>query len=158
MNRIIAVLLLAFSQQVIAQDAPVSAGREVAARELVELTNLEHEMMAGATAMMDAMVLQSPQLEDYRDVILAWAQSVLSWEVFGPKFVRMYAEAFTEQELRDLIAFYRTPTGKKALTLLPELFSQGAQMGAIEARSRQSELQQMIQRRAAELRESGNVQ
>jgi hypothetical protein len=158
MNRLIALLLLAFSQQVIAQDAPVSPGREAAARELVELTNLEHDMMAGATAMMDAMVLQSPQLEDYRDVILARAQSVMSWEVFGPKFVRMYAEAFTEQELRDLIAFYRTPTGKKALTLLPELLSQGAQMGAIEARSRQSELQQMIQRRAEELRESGDVQ
>jgi hypothetical protein len=70
----------------------------------------------------------------------------------------MYTEAFTEQELRDLIVFYRTPTGQKALTLLPELVSQGAQLGMIEARARQSELQQLIQRRAAELRESDKVQ
>ena len=159
MKAVIAGLLLAFNvQQVVAQDMSVSARREVAARELVEMMNLERQMMGGATAMMDALLLQSPQLGPYRDVLLDWAQSVMSWEAFGPKYVAMYAEAFTEQELRDLIAFYRTPTGQKALTLLPELASQGAQLGAIEARARQGELQQMIQRRAAELQQSDNVQ
>lgn len=159
MKTVIAGLLLAFNVHlVVAQDMPVSAGREAAARELVEIMNLERQMMGGATAMMDALVLQSPQLNAYRDVILGWAKSVMSWEVFGPKYVAMYAAAFTEQELRDLIAFYRTPTGQKALTLLPELASQGAQFGAIEARARQSELQQLIQRRAAELQQSDNVQ
>ncbi len=159
MNRLIRLLLVVvFAQQVTAQDVPVSAEREVAARELLEIIDLERQMMGSATAMMDAMVLQSPQLDPYRDVILTWAESVMSWEVFGPKFVRMYAEAFTEQELRELIAFHRTPTGQKALTLLPDLASQGAQLAALEARSRQSELQQMIQRRGVELRQSENVQ
>lgn len=78
MGRITASLLFAFcAQQVIAQDVPLSAGREAAARELVEIMNLERQMIGGATAMMDAMVLQSPQLNAYRDVILGWAESVI---------------------------------------------------------------------------------
>jgi hypothetical protein len=141
-----------------AQNSEISASREAAARELVDVMNLEPQLMSGATAMMNAMVAQTPQLEDYRDVILGWAESVLTWEVFGPKLTAMYAEAFTENELRDLAAFYRTPTGQKALTLVPELINQAAQMGVIEAQSRRSELEQLIQQRAAELQRSRGAQ
>jgi uncharacterized protein len=33
--------------------------------------------------------------------------------------VRVYAEVFTERELRDLIAFYETPLGQKFLDKMP---------------------------------------
>lgn len=33
----------------------------------------------------------------------------------------IYARHFTEQELREIIAFYRTPTGSKVLRMTPEL-------------------------------------
>jgi hypothetical protein len=37
---------------------------------------------------------------------------------------QIYDKAFTETELRELIAFYRTSTGQKALVFLPSLSSQ----------------------------------
>lgn len=37
------------------------------------------------------------------------------------KAAQQYAAAFTEAELNDLIAFYSSGTGKKALTILPKL-------------------------------------
>jgi hypothetical protein len=37
---------------------------------------------------------------------------------------QIYDEAFTESELKELIAFYRTPTGQKAAAFLPSLSSQ----------------------------------
>ena len=36
----------------------------------------------------------------------------------------IYDKAFTDSELKELIAFYRTPTGKKAAVFLPTLSSQ----------------------------------
>ena len=39
----------------------------------------------------------------------------------GPE---IYARHFTAQELRDMIAFYRTPTGVKALQLMPQVMAE----------------------------------
>ncbi|HEV2957312.1 MAG TPA: DUF2059 domain-containing protein [Xanthobacteraceae bacterium] len=36
----------------------------------------------------------------------------------------IYAKYFTVQELRDLLAFYRTPTGAKALRVLPQVMGE----------------------------------
>ena len=36
----------------------------------------------------------------------------------------LYDKFFTETELNDIIAFYRTPTGKKTLSVMPELFAE----------------------------------
>lgn len=34
---------------------------------------------------------------------------------------RLYAQNFTEQELKDILAFYKTPAGKKLLTAQPQV-------------------------------------
>lgn len=36
----------------------------------------------------------------------------------------IYARYFSAQELREMIAFYRTPTGEKALRVLPQVMSE----------------------------------
>lgn len=132
-------------------DTPVSASHKQAALDLIELMGLEEQMMGGASAMVDAMSSQSPELRPYRDVILDWAESIMTWETFGPKMTDIYVQAFSEGELRDLVAFYKTATGKKAISLMPELMQQGAQLGANEAQKHIPRLQQMIEARRAEI-------
>ena len=122
-----------------------------AAIELLEIMDAERTMMGGATAMTDAMTQQNPMLMPYRDVILTWAESFMTWEVFGPKLVNLYTEAFSEDEIEALIAFYQTPTGQKSIDLMPELMSRGAMIGAEEAQKHQAELETMLRERAAEL-------
>ena len=39
----------------------------------------------------------------------------------------LYDKYFTEDELKDLISFYKTPTGKKTLSVLPQLFGESIQ-------------------------------
>lgn len=36
----------------------------------------------------------------------------------------LYAKFFTEEELKDLLAFYRSPTGKKTIEVMPRLFAE----------------------------------
>ena len=42
----------------------------------------------------------------------------------------LYDKYFTEQELRDLIAFYRTPTGEKTLKVMPLLLQESMEMSS----------------------------
>ncbi|MGC4015611.1 MAG: DUF2059 domain-containing protein [Luteolibacter sp.] len=42
---------------------------------------------------------------------------------------KLYSDNFTAAELEELIKFYHTPVGKKALTTLPEIMGQAAQIG-----------------------------
>lgn len=143
------VLTLGIGAGAAAQDAPSS--HEAAAIELLEIMDIETQMAGGAAAMANAMVQQNPTLGPYRDVILDWAATFMTWEVFGPRFVGMYTEAFSEAELKDMTAFYRTPTGRKALRLQPELMNLGALIGNEEAMRHQSELEAALEARAAEL-------
>lgn len=46
--------------------------------------------------------------------------------------VDAYANAFTLHELKDLLAFYNTPTGKKLVATLPQLQAQGMQSANLE--------------------------
>ena len=104
-----------------------------------------------ALAMADAMIRQNPVLGPYRDVILQWASKFMTWKNFEPKFVDLYANSFTADELRQLDAFYRTPVGQKAPTLMPEMTQRGALIGSGVTQQHLGELQQMIRERAAEL-------
>ena len=40
----------------------------------------------------------------------------------------IYARYFSAQELRDMLAFYKTPTGQKALQVMPQLTAEVFQM------------------------------
>lgn len=101
--------------------------------------------------MVDAMIQGNAVLAPYREVVLTWAKGFMTWDTFGPKLTAIYTETFTETELREIIAFYKTATGQKALALMPELMQRGARMGADEAQKHLPELQEAIRKRAAEL-------
>lgn len=145
------VLLVATGAPARAADPP-SEGHRQAATELLGVMNLERTMLGGATAMVDATIQQNPALGSYRDVLLRWAEGFMNWETFGSRVVQMYVESFGESELRDMLGFYRTPTGQKALAVMPELMRRGAALGAQVAREHLPELEQMIRERDAELK------
>lgn len=61
-----------------------------------------------------------------------------------PAIAQAYARAFTEDDLRSLIAFYRTPVGQRLVTKLPEVLRQIAEIGAERGAKHQAELQSML--------------
>jgi hypothetical protein len=48
---------------------------------------------------------------------------------FREAAARLYAKYFTEQELTDLTAFYTSATGRKALSIMPQMMTEAMQMG-----------------------------
>ncbi len=141
--------LAAWSQE----PKPVSSHKQ-ATLDLIQVMGIEKNTMAGANAMLNVMLDQNSQMEPYRDVLTRWAQKTLSWERMGPRMIDLYMKAFTEAEIRELIVFYKTPTGQKSLQQMPMLMEEGAKIGAELAQENQSELEAAIKARAKELGEN----
>ncbi len=106
-------------------------------------------MQAVMTKSFDAMVHQQPALAMYRDVFNTWAAKYLTWAQFGPPMTKIYAQEFTESELRSLIAFYATPVGQKLARAQPELMQRGAAVGRALGEQYRPQLEAMIRARLA---------
>jgi hypothetical protein len=52
----------------------------------------------------------------------------LNWgETMEQIFYPIYDKHFSEQELKDLIVFYKSPTGQKSIQVMPDLFKEAMQ-------------------------------
>jgi uncharacterized protein len=69
----------------------------------------------------------------------------MSFESILDDLVDIYREAFTEEELKQLTAFYSTPVGKKSIEKTPELFQKGGMIGSSRVQHNLIELQRMIE-------------
>ena len=120
-----ALACLAFAQDARAQAQPSPAAVALA-REIVELK--------GATTMFDSVI--SGVIEYHKRVLLQANPTAAKdledvtaqlLKEFSPRrkevqleIARAYAGRFTEQELKDILAFYKTPLGKKLIVEEPK--------------------------------------
>jgi hypothetical protein len=70
-----------------------------------------------------------PELHRFEDQMIGLIADRLSWEKIRPKFVVIYDGTFSKQELGDIVAFYRTPSGQSLLQKMPGLIAKGSQVG-----------------------------
>jgi hypothetical protein len=80
-------------------------------------------------------------------VFLDFFREYMTWKDVRPAYIRIYREAYTQSELEELIAFYRTPVGQKTVEITPELMRQGSEMGQRMIEPYLPELQRRIQAR-----------
>jgi len=126
--------------------------RQAAARELAEEMKLREMLQAGFEANIVPMVdqqakafgLSSAEKWTLLGIYNAWFQDDLDQEGMFEAIVQLYAEAFTEEELRETLEFYRTDVGRKVLKTLPQLTEQGVQIGMQEAAAKQELLQKRL--------------
>lgn len=135
-------------------DNGASAVRLRSATRLLRVMDAQRASEAGSQAMVDAMVQGNPMMAPYRSVIIAWTRQYVAWRQLEPRLAALYAGAFTESELQDLVRFYQTPTGRKAARVMPGLARRAALIGASLARQHIPELRRMIAARAAQLQKA----
>lgn len=126
------------------QPAPVSS-HEKAARELFRMVGGENLAVGGADAMM-GMIRDNPEMAPYEHVFRAWYRKVLAESNLEDEMVKLYMETFSEKELREIAAFYRTPVGRKAIAVMPELMRKGAEVGMERAQEHAEELHEMLEK------------
>jgi hypothetical protein len=121
-----------------------------AAEELFRTMKIDILLDQTIDTILKAQVAQNPDLANVQDVIRQFLGKYMSWEVLKPQMVAIYTDAFTEAELREVNAFYNTPTGQKAITVLPGLMQKGMAIGQKTMQEHLPELQEEIQKKLKE--------
>jgi uncharacterized protein len=131
--------------------APLSPAKAAAVGELFTAMKLQAEVQTMPEAMVDGEIARNPGLTPYRDLMLNWLKKSMTWQAMQPELTQLYGEAFTEPELKEMAAFYRTPTGQKALHRMPEMMQRSMMIGAKVSQPHTEELRKQMQAREAEL-------
>src|SRR5882757_2916037 len=116
----------AVAQQPAPAAKPASAGAIAAAKEILAMKNVAAMYASAVPAIVEqtkTSLLQSNlnYQKDLNEVAVIVAQNLAGREKeIGDGMAQIYAAEFTEQELKDLVTFYKSPLGAKLLTSEPK--------------------------------------
>jgi hypothetical protein len=113
--------------------------------EFFQVANMESVMQKSMDVMLTSQIRANPQLAPHEAKMRQFFNKYMSWKSLQDDFITIYQKAFTEDEFKQILAFYKTPVGKKTLQELPKLMEQGAQIGANRVQQHLPELRQMIE-------------
>ncbi len=126
----IAVALSAFGPAAYGQQKP-SAAEMATAKELIAVTDstaLFRPLIAGVVEQAKLVLLQqNPGLAKDLNEIGAQLRTDLTprFSELGNELARLYAVNFTEPELKTIVAFYKSPVGKRLLAQQPKVVETG---------------------------------
>lgn len=129
-----------------AEAATVSEAELQLSTRLLDLIDMRGAAAAGLRMMLDVQMMSNPELGRYRRIVEDWARELFESREATDAYARMYAERFTEQELRDLVAFYESPTGRRLSAEQPEMIRASEQIGRLLAANGQPDLMERLQK------------
>ena len=108
----------------------IDPAKEADIRKLMQLTGVEQlsgQMMSSMEPGMKVTLTEAFPPGEYRvqlvDLFLAKLRAKISVAVVELA-VPIYDKYFSDDELRQLMAFYETPVGKKTITVMPQLMNE----------------------------------
>jgi uncharacterized protein len=131
---------------------PNAAAAAAAAQELFKAMKMQNNLNDTTAAMIDSEISRNPGLTPYRDIMLQWLRKYMTWDAIQPEMTRMYTEAFTDEELKQMAAFYGSPAGQKSLEKLPDLMQRTAMAGARISQAHTDELRAAMAAKSEELK------
>ena len=141
MNKALILPLFFFtlSAPTMAQEKPID--------KMFRVMSIDKQMEDGFEAMLpmiDQMAfkfkLDSEGKEELKGIFRAWFDEDIDRTKMASEIKKQYSQTFTDDEIKEIISFYQTPTGKKLLEKSPALMKLGAQVGMQEAQLKQFKL------------------
>ncbi len=122
---------------------PLQASEEShqeAAKQMVEVANLDKMLNAMYQqinmVITENLLKKDPCLEPIRgqlnDLLAKYDQKILNADSVKAEIQKVYQTEFTEDEIKQIVAFYKTPAGKKALEKAPVLAAKGMEIAQKE--------------------------
>ena len=68
----------------------------------------------------------------------------LSWDNLKPQFIKLYSDLFTEEEIVNVLGFYKSPAGQAFLTKMPMLMKRSMALGQAAMADFQEEMQKIL--------------
>ena len=125
--------------------APADAdSHRQALEQLFKLTHMEQKINESVDNVLQIQLQQSPQLEPHRQALNDFLQKHIGWHSMKADIAAMYMEAFSEAELKEMNAFYITPTGQRVISDVPQLVQRRNQLARQRMQENLGELQKLI--------------
>ncbi len=121
------VALTLATKPLLADDASARA----LAGQLIDMTNGKEVMRNAFDGVINSMIsnMQAqgmPQagVDEIKAAIDKWYDAEIKFDEIRPKMIDIYVQNFSEDDLKQLVAFYNSPVGQKAIKSLPVVMSQ----------------------------------
>jgi hypothetical protein len=133
MKRLSAVIFLAALGLLIKPVFADENSQRALASKLIDMTNGKDTMRAGFDAVINGVIENMHQhgmpqqgVDEIKAAVGKWYDSEINFDEIRPKMVEIYIKDFTEDDLKQLVAFYESPVGQKAIKNLPNVMREGA--------------------------------
>lgn len=123
--------------------AQTDADHRAAAAELVEVLDMETAFFDGVRVGLDASA-DAPGMDEMRPVMEAFFDRYITWDKVVDDYVALYQETFSQAELEELVAFYRSPIGQRLVEEQSGLMARGARVGQDLMAEHETELMTML--------------
>lgn len=143
-RRLAHVLLTTCAVAVAAAVHADEASHRQEVQNLFRLTHMETKIEESVQTVLDIQLRQNPELAAHAGAVRAFLVRHMGWDALKDELEAMYLASFTEEELREMNAFYITPVGQKVLTRVPELVQERNQLAATRLQQNLAELQQEL--------------
>jgi hypothetical protein len=137
----LALASTARAQAPAATPAPTpTPGQTKAATELMQVMHADKTLRDAISASIDAQIQTNPAMAPYRTAMQQFANKYVTWDAIGAQLTAVYAQVFTESELKELIAFYKSPIGQKLASQQATLAAQSQAISLAVLQAHQADL------------------
>lgn len=145
LKNLIVALLAAVSLLGMSADPAAAQSRSHAAAAEEMLTAMQARQMFedAREGALRAQISANPALAPYEEVMRGFFDDFLTWEAVHDDYVRLHMARFTEAELRELAAFYRTPLGRR---MAEESAALGVELSLVGQRIVESNQAELVRR------------
>lgn len=117
--------------------------RAVAMR-LLETTGMRASYSEMLEISLQSQLKANPALAQFEAGMREFFDKYASFDAIAVEFAELYMRTFDELQLRQIDAFYQTPTGKRAVKELANIMREGAKIGERNVQAHQKELIEIL--------------
>ncbi|GAB0110725.1 MULTISPECIES: DUF2059 domain-containing protein [Pseudoalteromonas] len=160
MGKVLLLSLLIFSSSLYAEQNT----KQQKIDELIKVMNLDsmvdsmygqvEGMMKGMSDQMGVKPSEQAIFDKYYGDMTTVLKTEMSWAKMQPMMVNVYDKHFSEQEIADMLAFYKTDTGQKILEKMPVVMQESMQMSQSLMKDAMPKIQTLAQQLSDELEQS----
>jgi hypothetical protein len=103
------------------------------ASQLIDMTRGKEAMRAGIDSVFNGVIQNLAQhglpqagIDEFKGAIDKWYAAEINFEDIRPKLIDAYVKEFTEDDLKQIVTFYQSPVGQKAIKEMPGVMKEGA--------------------------------
>ena len=111
---------------------------------LFKLTQMEKKIQQSVESVLQLQLRQNPQLLPQQETVAQFFTKYIGWGALKEDIAAMYMKTFSEEELKDINAFYITPAGQKVINVVPQLVQQRNTIAMQRLQENIGELQKIL--------------